>query len=421
MAGCGGGTQAPEPIAPPDAAPIWPSEHRVTWVDLSAEGADVDAAERLATAEWAVLRSPWAIPRVRGLVPAGFERALDDGATSWRLELGDVGVRLCGAWAGCEEVGTLDAALERMGLGPPGSPLLLGRGDLRDAATLYGLRRPGRRARGEGSAGALWIRARRQLAGGAPGRAAAQLQRALARDPEPIALHAALGASLAAAGRVDEASRAWRRAARLSPQDPRLEVSVAAAELASGDIASAEARISALPARPRALPPVVALRSAPESSPSTAGLSTAPARPVRGAAALRAQRPSPQEILEALAGSRDPLAAVLRGRAHMDLRRPRRALAEADRALAEAPWLPEALALRAAALDAQGLRTLAAAARADLRHADPGSAAGPRRLLNAREIGEAAAAAEREAARQVALEARLRAERAARLQEEQDR
>ncbi len=356
----------------------------MTWVDLEADGAPAAAAARLAAAEWRLAQHPWLVPRVGGIAPAGYRAVLDDGSVAWTVRLRADGAELCGAWAGCEPATDLDSVWSRLGLAPPEEPPAFDAADARDAATLYGLGPPRRRARGEAGPAALWIRARRQLAGGAPGRAVALLERASSREPGNVALRATLAAACTAAGRRAEAADAWARVDVLSPSDPRFLAPMVAAERAAGRGDAAEARLAALTPRLRALP---VLAPAPAAGRGPAGPAAPPIHPVPGAAALRAEGTSPGQIDAALRTAGDPVALVARGEARLALGRPREALQDADRALAASPWLPEALALRAAALDTLGRSEEASQARADLRFADPGRGDGPRRLPNAREVG----------------------------------
>jgi Flp pilus assembly protein TadD len=389
IAGCTPPTQAPPEKACAPIAPTWPLDRQVTWVDLKAEGGPTEAARRLAAAEWALTAIPYVTTRVEGVTPAGAEGVLDGGAKTWSLTLGPDTLELCGAWSACEEFASLREAIERMGFEASVELLELNTAEARDAATLYGMRRNGRRARGDSGAGGLWIRGRRQLAGGATGRAVVLLQRAVARDPARVPLLASLAA---AQGRNQQPGRAlgtWAKVEALSPHDPRFAASHLAAELAAGDNEAAEARLRSLPASLRSHPAVVAARSQATDPKSDATQNRAPVRSVPGADALRRGRPSAEEIDRTLAHTRDPVALVARGEARLALDRPRQALADADAALKRSPWLPEALALRAASLDALGRHSLARVARDDLRHADPGSGTGPRRLQNAREAGAA--------------------------------
>lgn len=384
MAACAAPPQAPSPEPAAPRAPAWPDANRVTWVDLEAEGPG--AAAWYAAAEWTLAQQPWVVPRVQGVPPLGFERVLEDGARTFSLRRRSHGLEICGAWAGCEPVEDLAQAQARLGLPGPVAELALSSAERRDAATLYDLGPARRRARGETTAGGLWVRARRQARGGAPGRAVAQLQTAVAREPANPALQAALAGALGQARRAREAQRVWRSLVEQSPFDPRFEAACAHGDLAAGSSAEARARIQALPPRLRKLPPAAAvLAGDPIEEVGSAGSTLRP-RPVPGARALREGRPAPQEILRALEGQRGPIARVVRGEAHLAGGDARAALRDADRALGAAPWLPEALALRASALDALGRHEEAAEVRADLRYADPGSAEGPRRLPTARDV-----------------------------------
>jgi hypothetical protein len=170
----------------------------------------------------------------------------------------------------------------------------------------------------------------------------ARWQAAAPRDPEPVRQRIAW---LSDAGRPSDASALVDELAGRGAAAEAAHLMLALA-MASGDLAAAASAAEAL------------------SDPATAGR-------IRARMALDAD---PATVPPELVAAHDGVALVARGEARLLGGRAADALADADAALLALPWMPEALVLRAAALDALARAAEAADARAQLAWAEPAGA-----------------------------------------------
>ncbi len=206
----------------------------------------------------------------------------------------------------------------------------------------------------------------------------AELPAGWSRTPPVLAVRVALAEALDPGGDHDMLLSRWQAADPAATEPVRKRVVLAVAQ---GRLEDALVHARELAARGRsedgqrlAVALAAALGRWGEAAAAADALGEADLAAVlrsRAGAPLPLPRPGP-------AGDRGAaLARVVTGRAALDAGQPEPALAAADAALAWGPWLPEALSLRADALDALGRAGPTADARRRLALADPRLARSP--------------------------------------------